>query len=598
MNRMSILVRLSLVFALFVAMMCGLSAAAVFQVERTRAMLEEMNQINSVKQRHAINYRGSVHDRAIAIRDVVLLDAGAPRREQVDLIEKLAADYTENEVMLDALLLDNAISTSEERAIDDRIDAIQAKTNPLVEEIIVLMTTGDRADEAAAMSLLTEVSPLFSQWLGVINEFIDLQEARNQATGAAVTRQVDSFSLGVAGILAAAVLVAVISATLVTRSVTRPIAHLQSLLARMAEGDVSGDTTLSDRHDEIGGLARVVAKLRDAIEGNQRKEAEIRETAEQTGEAVKQLGLALHAMGEGDLGYRIDVAFDGALEDVRQNFNVTARQLAALFTEINRTAVSVKRSAGDLSAASQDLSSRTESQAATLEETAAAMEELTANARSTATNAGDVEKAMVEAHKDAAQSGAIVSLAEGAMSKIEASSKQIARIITVIEDIAFQTNLLALNAGVEAARAGEAGKGFAVVATEVRTLAQRSAESALEIKSLIADSSAQVTEGVDLVGQMGGELAKIAERVSLISDRVVDIARSANEQSRTIIEINTGITQLDSVTQQNAGMVEQTKGHTEALEENADDLIAKMGQFRTEDGARFGARTPPVAFAA
>ena len=230
------------------------------------------------------------------------------------------------------------------------------------------------------------------------------------------------------------------------------------------------------------------------------------------------------------------------------------------------------------------MSNRTETQAATLEQTAAALEELTATVRSAAEGAKQVEDIVAHATTAAKGSNQVVQDAIVAMDHIQGSSDKISRIISVIDDISFQTNLLALNAGVEAARAGEAGRGFAVVASEVRALAQRSTEAAGEIKQLISESSNHVNQGVELVGKAGVELNAIIENVGNISGHVSDIARGAQEQSITLEEINTGVGQLDAVTQQNAAMVEETTAASQILANDAANLAMQVEKFNTQAG--------------
>jgi len=206
---------------------------------------------------------------------------------------------------------------------------------------------------------------------------------------------------------------------------------------------------------------------------------------------------------------------------------------------------------------------------------------MTTSVTSAAEGTRSVEQTITEARIEAENSGVVVQNAVGAMQEIKQSSMQISQIIGVIDDIAFQTNLLALNAGVEAARAGEAGRGFAVVASEVRALAQRSSDAAMEIKTLIDDSSKEVERGVDLVGKAGGALTNITERVGQISHLIGEIAEGSTEQSTGLKEINIGVTQLDQVTQQNAAMVEEATAASHLLNADAGKLAELTSHFVT-----------------
>ena len=238
----------------------------------------------------------------------------------------------------------------------------------------------------------------------------------------------------------------------------------------------------------------------------------------------------------------------------------------------------VRSGAEEITQASDDLSRRTEQQASSLEETAAALDEITATVRRTAEVANEARDLVSTSKTDAERSGAVVRQTVGAMGGID-SSKQIANIIGVIDEIAFQTNLLALNAGVEAARAGDAGRGFAVVATEVRALAQRSADAAKEIKTLILASTQQVDVGVKLVSETGQALGRIVTQVSQLNGLVVELAASAKEQSTGLGEVNAAVNQMDQITQQNAAMVEQATAASRSLSDEAQELARLVGQF-------------------
>lgn len=312
------------------------------------------------------------------------------------------------------------------------------------------------------------------------------------------------------------------------------------------------------------------------------EESEAKRIAQEQAQAevVEALRVGMRQLSDGDLTVEITTVFKPEYEQLRNDFNGAVATLRDVMLGVINNAESIRGEASDISNAADDLSRRTERQAATLEETAAALDELTVSVRSAADGAEQANQVVSNAKENAESSGAVVREAVEAMGEIQASSSQISRIISVIDDIAFQTNLLALNAGVEAARAGEAGRGFAVVASEVRALAQRSSDAAREINDLISASGQHVKRGVDLVGQAGEALGQIFESVSNISNHVSEIAISANEQSSGLAEINTAVNQLDQVTQQNAAMFEETTAASHALTQEAEILSDTMSKFQ------------------
>ncbi|WP_192964966.1 methyl-accepting chemotaxis protein [Phycobacter azelaicus] len=348
----------------------------------------------------------------------------------------------------------------------------------------------------------------------------------------------------------------------------------------LSEGDLSIETSGLPTKGEIGDMVSSLGVFRDALMKQKELEEAQKANAKHQAEVVASLGSNLSVLAGGDLTVRIESAFPEDYEQLRSDFNKTVENLNATVAQVVDSAQSIRNGAAEISQSSDDLSHRTESQAATLEETAAALDELTASVKSAAEGARSVENIMEEAKQEAENSGVVVQSAVSAMTEIEQSSTHIAQIISVIDDIAFQTNLLALNAGVEAARAGEAGRGFAVVASEVRALAQRSSDAAMEIKTLISDSSRQVERGVDLVGKAGDALTNIVERVNHISKLVTDIAEGAVEQSTGLGEINTGVVQLDQVTQQNAAMVEEATAAGHMLNSDATKLAELVAHFK------------------
>ena len=332
----------------------------------------------------------------------------------------------------------------------------------------------------------------------------------------------------------------------------------------------------SKRAEETSRLA-YEAEIRDAKQ---------RETAAQEQQTVvTSLQSALESLAQGDLTAHITDQFPPAYEDLRRDFNTALSRLSEAIGHVADLSGQIRSEAGAINSAADDLAKRTERQAATLEETSAAMSEFTVSVTQSAKMAADAETSTSRAKSEAIGSGIVVQKAIASMKKIAESSQKIARINSVIDEIAFQTNLLALNAGVEAARAGEAGRGFAVVASEVRALAQRCSDAAKEITGLIMESGTQVKDGVDLVGQTGEALTHITESVAAAAEQVAAIASTANDQAQSLTEMNSAIADLDRVTQQNASMFEETTAACQSLDNATLGMIDLVSLFTVSQPA-------------
>jgi methyl-accepting chemotaxis protein len=300
----------------------------------------------------------------------------------------------------------------------------------------------------------------------------------------------------------------------------------------------------------------------------------------------------------GDLTQRIEVRSKDETGQLMQALKDMNDGLVNIVGQVRSGTETMATASSQIAAGNMDLSSRTEQQASSLEETASSMEELTSTVKQNADNARQANQLAVSASSVADKGGAVVSKVVDTMASINESSKKIVDIIGVIDGIAFQTNILALNAAVEAARAGEQGRGFAVVASEVRSLAQRSAAAAKEIKTLIGDSVEKVDAGAKLVDDAGTTMKEIVDSIKRVTDIMGEITAASQEQTSGIEQINQAIAQMDQVTQQNASLVEQAAAAAESMQDQAGNLAQVVNVFKLAgtpvDGLPTAAALPAV----
>jgi methyl-accepting chemotaxis protein len=477
-----------------------------------------------------------------------------------------------------------------------------------------MATDGATGAVASQAIYLRDCNPVFSAVAADVTSKMNAVIADAHAKDDAltdVTKRVimTTFALIVGGLLA--VMVGGFYATRVW--IVSPMKALSSTMDRLARGEFQVQIEGEDRRDELGGMARTVKVFKEAGLQKQRLEAEtiaqrnlteqerisVQQAQAQTSRAQAQvvtaIGGGLERLSAGDLTFQLQEAFPPEYEKLRADFNSAMSELQQTMRTVVGRTQGLRAGGQEITQASDDLSKRTEQQAASLEETAAALDQITATVKKTADGAIEARKVVADAKEDAERSSAVVREAVGAMTRIEDSSRQIGQIIGVIDEIAFQTNLLALNAGVEAARAGDAGRGFAVVASEVRALAQRSAEAAKEIKALISASTDQVAQGVELVGETGKALTRIAAQVAQINGVVTEIAASAQEQATGLHQVNAAVNQMDQVTQQNAAMVEEATAAAHSLRDETDALSELISQFRVGDSGSVAVSASPRA---
>ena len=387
----------------------------------------------------------------------------------------------------------------------------------------------DGDPEGSARILNEEYMPAADAYDSALADLVKMQQDSIDAVAAGINADNRS-SARMIGILAAvAVTLGALCSWLLTRGIVRPIREAVALAETVASGDLTRRIEAAGR-DETGALLRALRHMNDS--------------------------------------------------------------LVAIVAQVRSGTDTISTASGEIAAGNLDLSARTEQQASALEETAASMEELTTTVRQNADNARQANQLAIAASGVAVDGGAVVDQVIATMGSINASSKKIVDIIGVIDGIAFQTNILALNAAVEAARAGEQGRGFAVVASEVRTLAQRSAAAAKEIKALIGDSVEKVDLGTRLVDQAGATMEQVVESIRRVTDIMAEITHASHEQTGGIEQVNAAIGQMDQVTQQNAALVEESAAAATSMQEQAAKLAQVVSVFKLD------AQAAPVVAAA
>jgi len=343
--------------------------------------------------------------------------------------------------------------------------------------------------------------------------------------------------------------------------------RIEQEVAAIIESAVAGD--FSKRLDEtkMAGFFQQLAKgINQLLAANSR--------------GLEDVGTMFAKLSDGDLTHRIQNDYQGLLGQVKDDANGTVAHLGQIVESIKQATDAINIAAQEIASGNADLSSRTEEQASSLEETASSMEQLTGTVKQNAESARQANELAGNAQQVAERGGEVVGQVVATMSSIHQASAKIADIIGVIDSIAFQTNILALNAAVEAARAGEQGRGFAVVASEVRSLAQRSAAAAKEIKGLIGDSVDRVGAGTKLVGQAGKTMEEVVASIKQVAQIMADISNASREQSAGIEQIGVAVSQMDEMTQQNAALVEEAAAAAESLEEQAKQLAQAVAVFR------------------
>jgi len=518
-SQLKISTRLAIGFTLVCALLIIVTLLGIIQMAQQKQRMDEITKINNVEASEASSMYLSITERALALRNMILLGDN-PQEIEVEMkrIDTQAQKYTAAEKKLGMMLKGESSASPEERQLFDAISQTAKVADGHITQVKKLILAGQR-DEAYSV-LRNEFRPIQRKWWEQLNNFIVLEnkqneEASNNADAAYANARFMMLLFG-----GLALVVSIMAAYLITRSVLSQLggepAYANQIATRIAQGDltVSIETKPSDQDS----LLFSMKSMRDA--------------------------------------------------------------LAQIVGQVRAGTDTIATASSQIAKGNLDLSSRTEQQASSLEETASSMEELASTVKQNSGSAMQAHELAVSASDVAAKAGEVVQQVIDTMGVINDSSHKIVEIISVIDGIAFQTNILALNAAVEAARAGEQGRGFAVVASEVRNLAQRSATAAREIKVLISDSVRQVDIGRSLVKQAGTTMDEVVGSVRKVNGMVAEISQSSRQQSDGIEQINDAVAQMDNVTQQNAALVEQAAAAAQSLQEQAAKLSALVGIFK------------------
>jgi methyl-accepting chemotaxis protein len=530
-NNLKVGTRLALGFALVLVLLIAVTVVGILRMAQIQDRLDKVVSVSNVSTGLVIEMRNNVSDRIASLRVLTLMTDPADMEPEMVKFKEQTRKYEEAQKKLSALFAAHA--SDKEKALLAQIKESEGLAMPAIAKASELYLSNNAMDATRVM--IREVRPVQKKWTDALDQLAALEEKQNAQSKADAESEFVNARNFMIGMLVAAVAMGIAAAWVISRSLRKQLggepAYTAQIAASIAHGDLA--VAIETEESDRGSLLVEMKEMRNSLVG-----------------IVQQVRRGTETIG------------------------TASREIAA----------------GNI-----DLSSRTELQASSLEKTASAMEELTSTVKQNADNARQANALAATASDVARKGGEVVSQVVGTMGEINSSASKISDIIGVIDGIAFQTNILALNAAVEAARAGEQGRGFAVVASEVRNLAQRSAAAAKEIKTLIGDSVEKVERGSKLVGQAGVTMDEVVTSVKRVTDIMSEIANASAEQSAGIEQVNLSIIEMDSMTQQNAALVEEAAAAAQSLQDQASELARVVSIFKLSEGEQYQAEAAVAA---
>jgi len=570
--------QIGLAFTIMLAVIAGLGLTSLDRVGAVNDLNSQMRQRWLPASQRIGDLHSFTSQYRIAQSALVLADNDKERR--------LAGRQIKNGRGTIAKLIKTYKDLAHEKEQQAAVKAVADAWAAYDQQTDLIINAASTGDQAGAVALFKgDGLQLFYSLEDSILALVDLNEKGVQDISARSSQIYDKTRQLMLTALGASLVLSVVLMAVMILRIARPLRKISVAVDKVMAGAHDTEIPATKRGDEIGGVAQALDRFKGLFEADARRAEEELKRAAETQATVETLGVALQALAQGDLTHRTDEDDNSAFGSLFKDYNRAVDQLRDTLVEIRDGCSTINTGTIEIARASQDLSGRTERQAMQLNDAANTIQSFSSSVQTAAESARETSSRVTSASATAESMQRIAEKALKAMHDLQTSSADMADIIQTIDTLAFQTNMLALNASVEAARAGEAGAGFEAVASQVRLLAQASGDAAGRIRRLIKTSDRQVTDGVMLVEESSRSLQQIVSEVSHISKLMDGIATASAEQAEGITGINKMIAAMDTATQHNAAMVEESTGETRNLSAETHRLVAKVERFELGDGA-------------